>query len=119
MVDFQAQAVLTGLNIQHGKDLSNGFGGILNTGTLTVTDSTITNNNITTTVGPNLVPGNSGSQSQARTNYVPGWTGGLGVEYAVWGGLFVRGEWEYTKFLSIMNTSLSMNNVRAAIGYKF
>jgi outer membrane immunogenic protein len=86
---------------------------------ITTRTDTITNNNITTTVGPNLVPGNSGSQSQARTNYVPGWTGGLGVEYAVWGGLFVRGEWEYTKFLSIMNTSLSMNNVRAAIGYKF
>ncbi len=31
----------------------------------------------------------------------------------------MRGEWEYIKFLSVKNTVVEMNNVRAAIGYKF
>ena len=31
----------------------------------------------------------------------------------------MRGEWEYVKFLSVMNTSVSLNSLRAGIGYKF
>lgn len=52
-------------------------------------------------------------------NFVPGWTGGLGMEYMVWGGLFLRGEWEYIKFLKIKDTVVTQNTVRAGIGYKF
>jgi opacity protein-like surface antigen len=53
------------------------------------------------------------------SNFVVGWTAGLGLEYMVWGNIFVRGEWEYTKFMSVMNTSVTQNSVHAAIGYKF
>ena len=48
-----------------------------------------------------------------------GWTGGLGMEYALWNCIFLRGEWEYIKFLSVMNTAISTNSARFGIGYKF
>jgi outer membrane immunogenic protein len=75
----------------------------------------------TITIGtPFLVPSQSTTASQARSNdFVVGWTGGLGLEYMVWNCLFVRGEWEYIKFLSVMNSTISMNSARLGIGYKF
>jgi outer membrane immunogenic protein len=75
----------------------------------------------TTVKGPvQPVPSVSLSLSQERTNnFVAGWTAGLGMEYMVWGNVFVRGEWEYVKFLSVENTSVTLNSVRAGIGYKF
>jgi outer membrane immunogenic protein len=33
------------------------------------------------------------------------------------GGLFLRGEWEYIRFTSQVETSI--NTVRAGVGYKF
>ena len=60
------------------------------------------------------------SQTEERTNsYVAGWAGGLGIEYMLWGNVFMRGEWEYLKFLSVKDMVVSINNVRAGIGYKF
>jgi outer membrane immunogenic protein len=75
----------------------------------------------TTTFGtPVFLPSVSQTQTQERTNnFVAGWTGGLGMEYVLWNNVFLRGEWEYIKFLSVMNTTVSMNNLRAGIGYKF
>ena len=75
----------------------------------------------TTVIGPTLaVPSQSITQSQHRTNnFVFGWTGGLGAEYMLWNSVFLRGEWEYVKFLSVMNTAVAMNNLRFGIGYKF
>ncbi len=32
-------------------------------------------------------------------NFVAGWTAGLGMEYMLWGDVFLRGEWEYVKFM--------------------
>jgi opacity protein-like surface antigen len=67
-----------------------------------------------------LVPSASLSNSQERTNnFVAGWTAGLGLEYMLWGNIFMRGEWEYTKFISVENTSVTLNSARAGIGYKF
>ena len=31
----------------------------------------------------------------------------------LWGNVFMRGEWEYIKFCRSMNTSVTMNSVRA------
>jgi opacity protein-like surface antigen len=75
----------------------------------------------TTVIGQTLpVPSQSTTQSQQRTNnFVFGWTGGLGAEYMLWNSIFLRGEWEYVKFLSVMNTAVTMNNLRFGIGYKF
>ena len=33
--------------------------------------------------------------------------------------VFVRAEWEYIKFVSVMNTSVRTNSVQVGIGYKF
>ena len=61
---------------------------------------------------PNLI--------EQRTNaFVAGWTGGLGLEYMLWGNVFMRGEWEYMKFLAVKDTVVQANNVRFGIGYKF
>ena len=47
------------------------------------------------------------------------WTAGLGLEYCLWGNVFMRGEWEYVRFMSVENTTVTMNSARAGIGYKF
>jgi outer membrane immunogenic protein len=52
-------------------------------------------------------------------NFVAGWTAGLGMEYMLWGNVFLRGEWEYIKFISIKDTVVTQNSVHAGIGYKF
>ena len=66
------------------------------------------------------VPSLSQTAGEARANsFVGGWTGGLGMEYCLWGSLFLRGEWEYIKFLKIKDTNVSLNNVRFGVGYKF
>ena len=58
--------------------------------------------------------------SQERiNNFVAGWTAGLGMEYMLWGNVFLRGEWEYIKFMSIKDTVVTQNSVHAGIGYKF
>jgi len=58
--------------------------------------------------------------TDGRTNnFVAGWTAGLGLEYALWGNVFLRAEWEYVKFMQVKNTSVTQNNVHAGIGYKF
>jgi outer membrane immunogenic protein len=66
------------------------------------------------------IPSLSQSMKEERTNsFVAGWTAGLGLEYCLFGNLFVRGEWEYIRFINVKDTAVSMNNVRAGIGYKF
>jgi outer membrane immunogenic protein len=90
-------------------------------------DTTVTftdpfGNVLTSTVTGATVPVPAQSQTliEQRTNaFVAGWTGGLGLEYMMWGDLFMRGEWEYVKFLSVKNTVVQANNLRASIGYKF
>jgi outer membrane immunogenic protein len=86
-------------------------------------DSTVTDGfgNTITIIGTTFpVPTQSQTQSQHRTNnFVVGWTAGLGLEYCLWGGLFARVEWEYVKFSPVMNTSVTLNNARLGLGYKF
>jgi outer membrane immunogenic protein len=63
-----------------------------------------------------------GTQSQAErraNSYVPGWTAGLGMEYCLWGGIFMRGEWEYIRFMNVKNIPFSTNSLRFGLGYKF
>ena len=51
--------------------------------------------------------------------YAVGWTAGLGLEYMLLGNVFLRGEWEYVKFMAIQSTAVTQNSVRGGIGYKF
>jgi opacity protein-like surface antigen len=46
-----------------------------------------------------------------------GYTAGLGVDINLTGGLFLRGEWEYIRFTSSVDTNV--NTVRIGLGYKF
>ncbi len=41
----------------------------------------------------------------------------IGIDVNLIGGLFLRGEWEYIRFTSAVDTSI--NTVRAGLGYKF
>jgi opacity protein-like surface antigen len=62
----------------------------------------------------------SQSSAERRTNsFVAGWTAGLGMEYMLWGNMFMRAEWEYVRFLSVKDITFSTNNARVGIGYKF
>jgi outer membrane immunogenic protein len=56
---------------------------------------------------------------QKIDQFVAGWSGGLGLEYCIWGGLFTRVEWDYTKFLTVKSTIVQANNLRFGLGYKF
>jgi outer membrane immunogenic protein len=89
--------------------------------TVTTTDPFTGVTTTNTVTGPTLaVPTVSRTMREERTNsFVGGWTGGLGGEYMVWNGLFVRAEWEYIKFLSVKDTVIQSNSVRAGLGYKF
>ena len=49
-----------------------------------------------------------------HNHLVYGYTGGLGVDVNLVGGLFMRAEWEYVRFTSTVDTSI--NTVRAGSG---
>ncbi len=52
-----------------------------------------------------------------HNHLIYGYSGGLGVDVNLVGGLFMRAEWEYIRFSSSVDTSI--NTVRAGLGYKF
>jgi outer membrane immunogenic protein len=87
-----------------------------------VTTQTVVNNQvITNTTHQTLfspLP-TLGAKEERTNSFVAGWTGGLGMEYMLWNCMFVRGEWEYIKFVAVKNTSVSMNSAKLGIGYKF
>jgi len=100
------QASVTG-NLQDDYDVT----------TTVVVGSTTINNTVHHTDLYGLTPL---SQTEARANdFVVGWTGGLGLEYMLWGNVFMRGEWEYIKFVSVKDTAVTMNSARLGVGYKF
>jgi opacity protein-like surface antigen len=52
-----------------------------------------------------------------KAHLLYGYTAGLGVDVALYAGLFLRAEWEYIRFTSAIDTNI--NTVRAGLGYKF
>jgi opacity protein-like surface antigen len=79
--------------------------------------------NVTTNVLPPVVlhvPSLSLTADDKKVNaYVVGWTAGLGFEYCLWGGMFMRAEYEYIKFTPTKNTPIALNSAKLGIGYKF
>jgi outer membrane immunogenic protein len=60
----------------------------------------------------------SSTATQDQPNHlIYGYSAGLGVDINLVAGLFMRAEWEYTRFTSQVDTSI--NTVRAGLGYKF
>ena len=79
-------------------------------------------NTVTVSLAPvfTTVPSLSLSASEQKVNaFVAGWTAGLGFEYCLWAGLFMRAEWEYTKFTPIKDTPIALNSAKLGVGYKF
>ena len=68
----------------------------------------------------NFTPLPTINQTEQRVNnYTVGWTGGLGLEYMLWGNVFLRGEWEFVQFLTVKDMNVNMNSARFGMGYKF
>jgi opacity protein-like surface antigen len=58
------------------------------------------------------------SSTQGTSNHmIYGYTAGLGVDINLVGGLFMRAEWEYVRFVD--QVEVNINTVRAGLGYKF
>jgi outer membrane immunogenic protein len=55
--------------------------------------------------------------SDTKNQFVHGFAAGGGLDWMVFGGLFVRAEYEYLQFTSTVNTSI--HSVRGGVGYKF
>ena len=57
--------------------------------------------------------------SHADTNkqFVHGFAAGAGVDWMLFGGMFLRAEYEYLQFTSSLNTNI--HSVRGGLGYKF
>jgi opacity protein-like surface antigen len=53
----------------------------------------------------------------ANSKFIMGFAGGLGVDVMLYGGLFLRAEWEYLRFTTSVDATV--NTVRAGLGYKF
>jgi outer membrane immunogenic protein len=64
-----------------------------------------------------LVCTSYGSTNALHNHLVYGYTAGLGIDINLIGGLFFRGEWEYVRLTSTIDTSI--NTVRAGLGYRF
>jgi outer membrane immunogenic protein len=58
-----------------------------------------------------------GSAQLQHNHLIYGYSGGLGIDVNLIGGLFLRAEWEYIRFTSAVDTNV--NTVRAGLGYKF
>ena len=56
---------------------------------------------------------------RADTNkqFVHGFAAGVGVDWMLFGGMFLRAEYEYLQFTSSLNTNI--HSVRGGLGYKF
>jgi outer membrane immunogenic protein len=52
-----------------------------------------------------------------HNHLIYGYSAGLGVDIKLVGGLFMRAEWEYARFVD--QIEVNMNTVRAGLGYKF
>jgi outer membrane immunogenic protein len=52
-----------------------------------------------------------------HNHFVYGYTAGLGFDYKLIGGLFLRAEYEYVRFTAAVDVNI--NTVRAGLGYKF
>ncbi|MBR0798391.1 porin family protein [Bradyrhizobium jicamae] len=54
---------------------------------------------------------------ERHNNLIVGYSGGLGIDVSLTAGLFMRAEWEYARYTTVVDTSV--NTVRLGLGYKF
>jgi opacity protein-like surface antigen len=70
-----------------------------------------------TSATPPLVCYSLHADNTLHNHLIYGYSAGLGVDIKLIGGLFMRGEWEYARFVN--QIEVNMNTVRAGLGYKF
>jgi outer membrane immunogenic protein len=93
------------------------FGGFA-LGNADISRSVIVHDAVSATIAGPFAPLATLSATDAVHNHlVYGFTGGLGVDINLIGGLFMRAEWEYLRFTTNVDTNI--NTVRAGLGYKF
>jgi outer membrane immunogenic protein len=71
----------------------------------------------TQTLGGVTVPFSVSLTDAQNSHFVFGYAGGLGVDVMLISCLFLRGEWEYARYSSRIDTQV--NTVRVGLGYKF
>lgn len=66
---------------------------------------------------PDIGPSSRSLADNANAHFVYGYAAGLGVDVMLVASLFLRAEWEYLRFTAPVD--VSVNTVRAGLGYKF
>ena len=93
------------------------FGGLA-LGNANITRSVLVTDAVSATAVGVFTPLQPLSADDAQHNHlIYGYTAGLGVDVNLVGGLFLRAEWEYIRFTTVVDTNI--NTVRAGLGYKF
>jgi outer membrane immunogenic protein len=59
------------------------------------------------------------TDSDSRSQFIYGYSGGLGLDWAVTQNIFLRAEYEYIQFVGLGGLDLYLNNVRVGGGLKF
>lgn len=87
-------------------------------GNADISRTVVVHDAVSNTINGPFTPLGTLTATQVQHNHlVYGYSGGLGVDVNLIGGLFMRAEWEYVRFTSAVDTSI--NTVRAGLGYKF
>jgi opacity protein-like surface antigen len=66
---------------------------------------------------PNIGPTFDGLTDDLKSHFLFGYSAGVGIDMMLVQNLFLRAEWEYLRFTSPVD--VSVNTVRAGLGYKF
>jgi opacity protein-like surface antigen len=93
------------------------FGGFA-LGNANISHAVVIHDSVATSIfGPWSGPATLQANDALHNHLIYGYTAGLGVDINIVGGLFARGEWEYARFTTSVDTNI--NTVRAGLGYKF
>lgn len=65
------------------------------------------------------IPEQTQSLTDQSTSYSFGYALGGGIDVAYWQNIFLRAEYEYTRFGSVKGSIVSFNTIRAALGVRF
>jgi outer membrane immunogenic protein len=112
MATFRARA-----GYAFGCFLPYAFGGLA-LGNATIAQSVTVNDSAGTNILGPFTPFTPLMATKGTADHmIYGYTAGLGMDIKLVGGLFMRAEWEYARFVD--QVDVSVNTVRAGLGYKF
>jgi len=94
-----------------------GYANIGKTATVTETEVSDTTGQITGCLGG--VAPCSLTDTDNRSQFIYGYSGGLGLDWALTQNIFLRAEYEYIQFTGLGGLDFYLNNVRVGGGFKF